>query len=172
MWGYSCGAAVAGSTASCAKLNPGPRAGWSPVVITVPTGQGLQINLDQQSVSSAATGIPTSLTIVGQLGGGLGKGATTTPSPTHDVPDPHMARIEQRSWMTARTLLLRRDRACSRSLRKCAAGNTVPVALTWTTPRDGHVLARVGHASLDSGADGSLWHGGRDRAIVSTGRHP
>src|SRR4051794_10493616 len=44
MWGYSCGAAVGGSTASCAKLNP-TATGWSPVVITVPTGQGLTINL-------------------------------------------------------------------------------------------------------------------------------
>ncbi len=30
MWGYSCGAAVTGSTATCAKLNPAA-AGWSPV---------------------------------------------------------------------------------------------------------------------------------------------
>src|SRR6266478_9002646 len=47
MWGYSCGAAVtSGSTATCANLNPNAPAaigttpaGWSPVVITVPTGQ-------------------------------------------------------------------------------------------------------------------------------------
>lgn len=38
MWGYSCGAVVAGSTATCAKSNP-TAAGWSPVVITVPTGR-------------------------------------------------------------------------------------------------------------------------------------
>src|ERR1035441_6532076 len=44
MWGYSCGAAVTGSTATCAQLNPAA-AGWSPVVITVPTGQDLQVNL-------------------------------------------------------------------------------------------------------------------------------
>ncbi len=44
MWGYSCGLAVTGSTATCAKLNP-TAPGWSPVVITVPTGQTLQINL-------------------------------------------------------------------------------------------------------------------------------
>src|ERR1700757_158840 len=49
MWGYSCGAAVTGSTATCAALNPtAPTAVpplWSPVVITVPTGQDLTINL-------------------------------------------------------------------------------------------------------------------------------
>jgi hypothetical protein len=38
MWGYSCGAAVTASGATCSKLNPGA-AGWSPVVITVPSGQ-------------------------------------------------------------------------------------------------------------------------------------
>src|SRR6266446_9481020 len=48
MWGYSCDATqVAGSTATCAPLNPAAATlgGWSPVVITVPTGQDLQINL-------------------------------------------------------------------------------------------------------------------------------
>src|SRR5438309_6289219 len=44
MWGYSCGTAVNGSTATCAKSNP-LATGWSPVVITVPTGQSLTINL-------------------------------------------------------------------------------------------------------------------------------
>src|SRR6516225_6505422 len=46
MWGYSCGTVVSGSTATCNVLNPPAAAGkWSPVVITVPTGQTLQINL-------------------------------------------------------------------------------------------------------------------------------
>ena len=48
MWGYSCGAAVTGSTATCASLNPTAAAGaWSPVVITVPyvaAGTSLTIN--------------------------------------------------------------------------------------------------------------------------------
>src|SRR5262252_8639275 len=73
MWGYSCGTVVSGSTATCAKLNP-TATGWSPVVITVPTGQDLTINLTN-SLSFAPLGggtpnnIPTSLVIVGQLGG-------------------------------------------------------------------------------------------------------
>ena len=75
MWGYSCGTAASGSTATCAALNPhaGSAAvitpatqGWSPVVITVPSSQGLTINLTNN------LSVPTSLTIVGQLGGGLG----------------------------------------------------------------------------------------------------
>src|SRR6516162_7496671 len=49
MWGYFCGTAVTGSTATCAALNPASvltaPATWSPVVITVPTGQTLVINL-------------------------------------------------------------------------------------------------------------------------------
>ena len=87
MWGYSCGAVVAGSTATCAKLNSAA-GGWSPVVITVPTGQDLRINLTNNLSFLAGSGtnkIPTSLTIVGQVGGGLGDVTqrTTTPSPTH-----------------------------------------------------------------------------------------
>src|SRR5881394_3316115 len=86
MWGYFCGAADAVSTATCAALNPLSVSTWSPVVITVPAGQTLQINLTN-SLSFAAGGgtntIPTSLTIVGQLGGGLGTTATSTVSPPH-----------------------------------------------------------------------------------------
>src|SRR2546429_4294392 len=91
MWGYSCDATqVAGSTAGCTALNPAVAAGtapagtWSPVVITVPTGQDLQINLTNNlSFGSTPNTIPTSLVIVGQLGGGLGHTATTTTSPDH-----------------------------------------------------------------------------------------
>src|SRR5215469_13997253 len=83
MWGYSCGTIVAGSTATCAKLNP-TALGWSPVVITVPTGQTLQINLTNSLTFANGNSVPTSLVIVGQLGGGLGTGATATTSPTHN----------------------------------------------------------------------------------------
>jgi hypothetical protein len=78
MWGYSCGTAVTGSTATCANLNPAAT-GWSPVVITVPTSAtgGLSINLTN------SLPVPTSITIVGQLGGGLGTAATSKPSPDH-----------------------------------------------------------------------------------------
>src|SRR5467141_3475330 len=81
MWGYSCGMAATGSTATCAALNPLVTAGgWSPVVITVPTGQGLTINLTN-SLSFAGGSIPTSLVIVGQLGGALETPATAKSSP-------------------------------------------------------------------------------------------
>jgi len=91
MWGYSCGAVVTGSTATCAALNKAAT-GWSPVLITVPTGAsgGLTISLTNgltftPAGATKANLIPTSIMIVGQVGGGLGKVAqrTTTPSPDH-----------------------------------------------------------------------------------------
>ncbi len=83
MWGYFCGA-VSGSTpnATCNALNPASGAGtWSPVVITIPTGQDLNIAL----TNSLGHGVPTSLVIVGQLGGGLGTPGAFTPSPDHSM---------------------------------------------------------------------------------------
>src|ERR1700674_464066 len=97
MWGYFCGTPATTNlapAATCAALNPASdatttaAATWSPVVITVPAGQILTINLTN-SLSFTPTGatvantVPTSLTIVGQLGGGLGTGATSTLSPAH-----------------------------------------------------------------------------------------
>src|SRR5581483_7948514 len=85
MWGYSCGTAVGGSTATCAKLHPSAT-GWSPVVITVPTGQALTINLTNNlSFGSTPNTIPPSLVILGQLGGGLGDVTqrTVTAAPDH-----------------------------------------------------------------------------------------
>src|SRR5256714_1192602 len=100
MWGYTCDATqVAGSTATCAKLNPNAPAatattpaGWSPVVITVPTGQDLTINLTNNlsftPVGGTANTVPTSLVIVGQLGGGLGTTANAVPGPDHTNAQP------------------------------------------------------------------------------------
>ncbi len=88
MWGYTCAGAtvIASSSATCAPLNPAAAAlgNWSPVIITVPTGAagGLQINLTNNLTFTGAN-IPTSLTIVGQLGGGLGTPGGSTPSPDH-----------------------------------------------------------------------------------------
>src|SRR5882762_1123144 len=97
MWGYSCGAAVAGSTATCTALNKAVAAAaaagtplvgvWSPVVITVPTGQDRQINLTN-NLAFAGGNIPTSLVIVGQLGAGLGTAAASTASPDHTNAQP------------------------------------------------------------------------------------
>src|SRR5205823_13843176 len=88
MWGYSCDATqVAGTTASCTALNKAVAAAaltttplvgvWSPVVITVPTGQTLQINLTNSLSFLNGNTVPTSLVIVGQLGGGLGSNGSS-----------------------------------------------------------------------------------------------
>src|ERR1035438_9312312 len=78
VWGYFCGTG-SGPAATCAALNPAsvtPNT-WSPVVITVPSGQALTINLTNNlSFLSGANNIPTSMVVVGQIGGGLGN---TTP---------------------------------------------------------------------------------------------
>ncbi|MFC5475521.1 choice-of-anchor D domain-containing protein [Paraherbaspirillum soli] len=83
MWGFNCSAAAV-APAKCAAANPGAGLGWSPVVITTPPGN-LIINLTNNLPvpPGAAAGVPTSLVIVGQLGGGLGTTATTTASPVH-----------------------------------------------------------------------------------------
>jgi len=104
MWGYFCGSVPAGgSTATCSTLNPSAVAPtittpgtWSPVLITVPingTATSLTINLTNNlsfqpptptgGTAPAANTIPTSIVIVGQVGGGLGGAPTTTASPLH-----------------------------------------------------------------------------------------
>ncbi len=145
MWGYTCGAPVAGSTATCAALNSSVGTGWAPVVITVPSGQSLTVNLTNSLSFTAGTGtntIPTSLTIVGQVGGGLGTPSSVA-SPSHAdltvtwptagapgsfVPPPQGARVQ--SFAT-----------------EVAAGATT--ALTWNALRPGTYLIESGtHPSI------------------------
>ena len=88
MWGYSCGASASGSSATCSAANPNAGLGWSPVVIRAVSGSSLQINLTNNlsftpTGSSEANPIPTSIMIVGQLGGGLGNSASYVDSPAH-----------------------------------------------------------------------------------------
>jgi len=87
MWGYVC--TDAGSSgATCAAANSYATPGsWSPVVITAPTGSTLTINLTNNLsfpiTGGGANSVPTSLVIVGQIGGGLGATPSTVPSPSH-----------------------------------------------------------------------------------------
>jgi Bacterial Ig domain len=157
MWGYSCSAT---GTATCAKLNP-LATGWSPVLITVPTGQDLTINLTN-SLSFLPTGstipntVPTSLVIVGQLGGGLGDVTqrTTTLSPDH-------TNAQQLTWPIAApgtpvgTSPVQANRVQSFST-EVAVGTTAgagqcasPCPLTWKAPRPGTYLIESGtHPSI------------------------
>ena len=61
MWGYTCGTAVVGSSANCAKLNPAAT-GWSPIVITVPTN-ATQRSTGCSNPTSVTAGQPNGLTI-------------------------------------------------------------------------------------------------------------
>jgi len=142
MWGYSCGAVVTGSTATCAASNPGAGTGWSPVVITVPTGQGLTINLTN-NLSFGANKVPTSIMIVGQVGGGLGSAPTRAPSPTHTP--------GQVTWPTANTGQTftppPQGGRVQSFATEVAAGATT--ALTWATPQPGTYLIESGtHPSI------------------------
>src|SRR5579862_54269 len=88
MWGYTCGANVSGATATCANLNASAATGtWSPVLITVQTGTPLTISLTNLLTFGPLGGpvtatVPTSLVIVGQVGGGVGTPKTVA-SPSH-----------------------------------------------------------------------------------------
>src|SRR5437588_349784 len=154
MWGYTCGTAAAGSTATCANLEPsapaattsGP-AGWSPVVITVPyvaAGTSLTINLPNSLSFLNGNTVPTSLVIVGQLGGGLGTTATSTPSPDHSGAQ------ASTTWPIAGNpgaLAQTQGTRVQSFATEVAAGATT--ALTWTAPRPGTYLIESGtHPSI------------------------
>src|SRR6266542_5596094 len=93
MWGYTCGdsllpPAPSLNGATCTATNGSPQAGgtaWQPPLITVPSGT-LTIILINNLTFTTSTGtntVPTSLVIVGQLGGGLGAAPARMPSPVH-----------------------------------------------------------------------------------------
>jgi len=144
MWGYGCGAVVSGSTATCTALNTSST-GWSPVVITVPTGQDLQVNLTNNLLFANGNSVPTSLVIVGQLGGGLGDltQRTTTLPPDH-------SNAQKLTWPiagpTSGSPPAQGPRVQSFST-EVAAGTTA--SLTWKAPRPGTYLIESGtHPSI------------------------
>jgi hypothetical protein len=142
MWGYSCGAPIATSGATCAKLNPNA-AGWSPVVITVPSGQDLEIELTNNLSFANGNSVPTSIVIVGQVGGGLGTVRTTTQSPTHNS--------QGVTWPTANTgaafVPPPQGTRVQSFATEVAAGTTAD--LIWKKPRPGTYLIESGtHPSI------------------------
>ena len=144
MWGYSCGTAVSGSSATCAALSP-KTGGWSPVVITVPTGQDLTINLTN-NLSFGVGKIPTSLMIVGQLGGGLGNSATSVASPDHSNAQSNVTWPIANNGGGSGTPPVQGPRVQSFST-EVKVGTTT--ALTWKAPRPGTYLLESGtHPSI------------------------
>src|SRR5436305_2025654 len=156
MWGYSCdGTQPAGSTASCGALGKGA---WSPVIITVQSGQDLQINLTN-NLSFAVGKIPTSLVIVGQVGGGLGDVSqrTTTVSPGHSAqgatwpivgaPDTSTHGGDPNSAGNATFNPPPQGPRVQSFSTEVAAGATT--SLTWKAPRPGTYLLESGtHPSI------------------------
>src|SRR5215469_4375867 len=169
MWGYSCGTAATNPlpAATCVPLHPAATAGtWSPVVITVPyvsPGTSLTINLTNNLSFTAGTGtntVPTSLVIVGQLGGGLGATATSTTSPDHTnaqavtwpiagstggAPPSQGPRVQS---FAGEVTAVKAGTAAT-----CAVPSTTPatgcVALTWSALRPGTYLIESGtHPSI------------------------
>jgi HYDIN/CFA65/VesB-like, Ig-like domain len=152
MWGYTCGAVVSGSTATCAALTSAAGS-WSPVVITVPTGTSLTINLTN-TLSFSAAKLPTSIVIIGQLGGGLGDATQRTVT----APTPHAGLGV--TWPVASTADNGGANAGNPTFTpppqgprvqsfatEVAAGATT--ALTWTTPKPGTYLIESGtHPSI------------------------
>ena len=138
MWGYQCTNSLA-----CAQLNPTAGNSWSPVVITVVTGQTLAIDLTNNlSFASGANAVPTSLVIVGQVGGGLGNTATATPSPAHGTQSP--------TWIGGGNATFtpppQGPRVQSFSTEVAAGATT---RLTWTNLRPGTYLLESGtHPSI------------------------
>src|SRR5882762_9579322 len=162
MWGYSCAGptVIASSTATCALLNPAAAANtttvpptpatWSPVVITVPAGQGLTINLTNSLSFLNGNSVPTSLVIVGQLGGGLGTTATSTTSPDHTNAQPVTWPIAGdppgQPLTGAGTPPAQGPRVQSFSTEVAAGATT---ALTWLALRPGTYLIESGtHPSI------------------------
>ena len=82
MWGLFCSSATAPVNATCTSLKTDASGAflaqsgtsWQPPMITVTSGTNLTITL------ANGLPVPTSLMIVGQLGGGLGNGGTTDPA--------------------------------------------------------------------------------------------
>jgi hypothetical protein len=150
MWGYSCGTAAAASSATCAALNPAATAGvWSPVVITVPTTAtgGLTINLTN------SLAVPTSITIVGQLGGGLGTvgSSCTGGGTTCTLPPDHSNAQGATTWPIAggpgATAPAQLPRVQSFSTEVAAGATTLLPA--WATLRPGTYLIESGtHPSI------------------------
>ena len=117
---------------------------WSPVVITVPTGSNLTINLTNNLSFANSNTVPTSLVIVGQLGGGLGTTATSTSSPDHTQAQANV------TWPIAGSgagVPPQQGTRVQSFSTEVAAGATT--ALTWNSLRPGTYLIESGtHPSI------------------------
>jgi len=110
-----------------------------PVVITVTTGSDLQINLTN-NLTFGGNSVPTSLTIVGQLGGGLGTTATNVASPDSRPAGGHVVHLCSRRAGATRRLRPPAQGATGAVVLH-ASGGGVDSAIGLDSPPAGHVPA-------------------------------
>jgi len=143
MWGYACGATAPTGGANCAAANPNAAGGWSPVIISALPGS-LTINF------SNALPVPTSLVMVGQIGGGLGTGFTAFPGPDHSSP-------RSTTWPIANTpgatytppAQPNRVQSFATEVAKGTVATPTTATLTWTALKPGTYLIESGtHPSI------------------------
>src|SRR5882762_7489775 len=143
MWGWTCGAPVAGSTATCTALNGSAQTlggtTWQPPLITVPTG-----TLNFSITLTNTLPVNTSLVIVGQLG--TGSGTTGVGNPKRETNPRTHAPETQTTWPIATPLTFtppaQGQRA--RSFAQEAGPTTGTVTYTWPTLRPGTYLIETG----------------------------
>jgi hypothetical protein len=139
MWGWVCGAAA--SPATCSALNGAPQAGWQPPLITVPLAAGSTTGTLTITLTNNLP-VETSLTIVGQLGGGLGTPVRET-GPRLD--GAHQGQTEA-TWTTniGANFVPPVQGERVRSFVPEAAANTGTQTYTWTALKEGTYLIETG----------------------------
>jgi hypothetical protein len=170
--GYTSAPTISFTSASTTGSGATATAGlwWSPVVITVPSGQALTINLTNNLYSSLLTGagttpvnpIPTSIMIVGQVGGGLGNLPQRTTSPSHVNAQGCVTWFIANSApgvpcttdLSGATPPVQMDRVQSfaSEVAPVLTGSTIaPTSLTWSALRPGtYLLESATHPSIQA----------------------
>ena len=140
MWGYTCGTAAG---ATCMAANPNANGAWSPVIIYAAPGP-LTISLTNNLP------VPTSLVIVGQLGGGLGTGFSQVPSPTHTGIGTTWP-IANTDAMSSPPSQPNRIQSFATEIPAPVAGAATTTALTWSNLAPGTYLIESGtHPSIQA----------------------
>jgi hypothetical protein len=141
MWGWVCG--TAGAPATCSGLNGLAQTTtvWQPPLITVPLAAGATTGTLTITLTNNLP-VETSLTIVGQLGGGLGAPVREAGPRTDGA---HQEQTEV-TWTTniPGTFVPPAQGARARSFAPEAAPNTGTQTYTWTALKPGTYLIETG----------------------------
>jgi len=141
MWGWVCGAA--GAPATCSGMNglAQTTTAWQPPLITVPLAAGATTGTLTITLTNNLP-VETSLTIVGQLGGGLGSPVRESGPRTDGA---HQEQTEA-TWTTniPATFIPPSQGARARSFAPEAAPNTGTQTYTWSALKPGTYLIETG----------------------------